>query len=203
MKQKQSIAHEQFPDPHHDTYGRTTFGFWVYLLTDFVLFGTFFATYAVLGTSTYGGPSGREIFYLPCALMQSILLLCCSLTAGLAGAYTHRKDKKRTIAFFSLTFLLGLFFFGLQLGDMSRLYHLGHSWANSAFLSAYYTLVGTFSLHLVFALAWVIVLLIPVWREESISHVSMRRLTCLKMFWQFLNIVWVLIFTFVYLLGVK
>lgn len=203
MKQKHPLAHEQYPDPHHDNYARTTFGFWVYLLTDFVLFGTFFATYAVLGTSTFGGPAGKEIFHLPCALIQSILLLCCSFTVGLGGAYAHRKDKKRTSAFFGLTFVLGLLFFWMQLGDMSRLYQLGHGWANSAFLSAYYTLVGTFAVHLVFALIWIIVLLVPLWREESISHVSVRRLTCLKMFWQFLNIIWVFIFTFVYLLGAK
>ena len=203
MKKKEVAVHEGYPDPHHDAYARTTFGFWVYLLTDFILFGTLFAAYAVLANSGYSRPEGKELFNLPCALLQSILLLLCSFTVGLGGAYAHRKDKKSTLVFFALTFVIGLLFFWIQLSDLSRLLQMGHDWTKSAFFSMYFTIIGTFSLHMVFALAWVIVLLIPVWREQEISHVSLRRLTCLKMFWQFLNIIWIFIFSFIYLFGVK
>ncbi|MBY0529764.1 MAG: cytochrome c oxidase subunit 3 [Rhabdochlamydiaceae bacterium] len=202
MKQLQKSVHENYPDPHHDVYSRTTFGFWVFLLTDFVLFGTLFATFAVLQNGTYGGPSGKDLFNLSSGLLQSIILLSASLTAGLGGAFAHRKDKNKTLLLFGATFVLGALFMGMQIADMQRLMHLGHGWQKSAFLSIYYTIMGTFSVHMLFALLWVIVLGVPVFRE-GVSHVSLRRLICLKMFFQFLNIVWIFIYSFVYLLGVK
>lgn len=194
------MNHETFPDPHHDVYSRTTFGFWLYLLTDFVLFGTLFATYAVLAHSTYGGPCIRDIYDLPFTLAPVLILLTSSLTVGLGAAMAHRKNIKWTIALFGITFLLGVLFTGMEFYDFVRLINEGYSWDKSAFLSAYFTLVGTHSVHMIFALLWVIVLILPVVRE-GITHVSLRRLTCLKMFWQFLNIIWVFIFSFVYLLG--
>lgn len=201
MKQVVASAHESYPDPHHDTYSRTIFGFWVYLMTDFVLFGAIFATYAVLKDSTFGGPAAKDLFYLPFTLIQTLVLLLGSLTAGLGGASAHRKNKKATLLFFSLTFLIGAIFMGMMLAEFSHLHRAGHGWNQSAFLSAYFTLVGTLGVHVLFGLVWILVLLVPVWRE-GISHVSLRRLTCLRMFWQFVNIVWMLIFSFVYLLGV-
>jgi len=197
----QPQAHEVYPDPHRDLYSRTTFGFWVYLLTDFVLFGTLFATYAVLAKSTFGGPCVRDIYDLPYTLAPVLILLVSSLTIGLGTAMAHRKNKRWTIILFLLTFLLGILFTGMELSDLIQLVKEGHSWKKSAFLSAYFTLVGTHGVHMIFALLWVIVLILPVIRE-GITHVSLRRLTCLKMFWQFLNIIWVFIFSFVYLLGV-
>ena len=196
-----SSSHETYPDPHHDLYSRTTFGFWIYLLTDLVLFGTLFATYAVLFHGTFGGPSAKDLFYMPAVLWQTLVLLTGSGLAGLGGAAAHRRDKGMTLGFWGATFLLGVVFLGFQWNEFSRLLGEGHVWHKSAFLSAYYTLVGTHMLHMIFALLWVIVLLIPVWKR-GVEPVSIRRLTCLKMFWQFLNIVWVLIFSFVYLLGV-
>jgi cytochrome o ubiquinol oxidase subunit 3 len=195
------MQHETFPDPHRDLYSRTTFGFWLYLLTDFVLFGTLFATYAVLAHSTFGGPCIRDIYNLPYTLAPALILLTSSLTIGLGTAMAHRKDKKWTYALFGITFLLGLLFTGLEFYDLVRLVKLGHTWDKSAFLSVYFTLVGTHGVHMIFALIWVIVLIVPV-MFEGITHVSLRRLTCLKMFWQFLNIIWTFIFSFVYLLGV-
>jgi len=194
-------SHEHFPDPHRDLYSRTTFGFWIYLLTDFVLFGTLFATYAVLHRSTFGGPSVRDLFEVPYTLAPALILLMSSLTVGLGSAMAHRKDKKWTMLLFGITFLLGALFLFMEGGDMARLVHSGAGWEKSAFLSAYFTLVGTHAVHVIFGLLWVLVLLYPVWRE-GITSVSLRRLTCLKMFWQFLNIIWIFIFSFVYLLGV-
>lgn len=193
--------HEGYPDTHHDPCSRTTFGFWLYLLTDFVLFGTLFACYAVLRKSTFGGPSAAEVFRDSPALTLTLLLLVCSFTAGLGGAYAHRREKTKAIALLGATFFLGLVFTWIEWADMSRLVQMGHSWKNSAFLSAYFTIMGTHAVHMVFALLWTLVLLFPLWREESISHVSVRRIICLKMFWQFLNIVWIFIYSFVYLMG--
>jgi cytochrome o ubiquinol oxidase subunit III len=193
--------HEIYPDTHHDVYSKTIFGFWVYLMTDFILFATFFATYAVLHKSTYGGPSSKELFHLPFATTQTLILLTSSFTIGLAGAFAHRKNKKWTVILFLITFLLGIAFMGMEFSEFNRLIEQGDSWRRSAYLSAFFTLVGTHSIHLLFAMLWVIVLLIPVWRE-GITSVSIRRLTCLRMFWQFLNIIWVFIFTIVYVLGV-
>ncbi|MCH9625587.1 MAG: Cytochrome bo(3) ubiquinol oxidase subunit 3 [Chlamydiales bacterium] len=195
------IVHESSPDTHHDVYSRTIFGFWVYLLTDFMVFATLFITYAVLHPNTFGGPSGKELFNLPFTLIQTLLLLTSSLTAGLGGVCVHRQLKKWTLFLFFITFLLGVGFMWMEVNEFTRLIEGGNSWQRNAFLSVYFTLVGTHGLHMLFALLWVVVLLIPVC-YHGIKPNSIKRLTCLRMFWQFLNIVWVFIFSIVYLLGV-
>lgn len=202
MKTDPSVMHESYPDIHHHSYGRTIFGMWLYLMSDLIFFGALFATYIVLKGSTFGGPSSSELFQPGFTLIQTLIMLFCSFTAGLAGASAHRKEKNRTLLLFGLTFLLGIVFMGMEFTEFSRFLAAGHGWEKSAFLSAYYTIIGTYGVHVLFGLLWIIVLLIPVWRE-GITHVSVRRLTALRMFWQFINIVWVLIFSFVYLLGIK
>ena len=186
--------HEPYPDTHHDVYGKTLFGFWLYLLTDFVLFGTLFATFVVLRQD------GVSFFSHRFVLAQSLLLLLCSFTVGMAGALAHRKEKKKAILLFSATFVMGLAFLILQLTQFMEILHAGHTWKTSAFFSAFFTLVGTHALHIFFGLLWILVLLIPLLRED-LNAVHLRRLTCLRMFWQFLNVVWVFIFTIVYWRG--
>jgi cytochrome o ubiquinol oxidase subunit III len=198
MTHPSQIDHESYPDTHHGIHTRTIFGFWLYLLTDFILFASFFATYAVLYKGTYGGPSGRELFHLPVVLLQTFILLTSSFTSGLAGALAHRKNKMGTIILFFITFLLGLAFTWMEFDEFARFVHEGNSWKKSAFLSAFFTLVGAHGIHMCFAMLWVFVLLIPVFRE-GLTSVNIRRLTCLRMFWQFLNVVWVFIFTMVYM----
>ena len=194
------ISHENYPDAHHGTYSKTIFGFWLYLLTDFVMFATFFATYAVLYNNTYGGPPAKEIFNLQFALFATLALITASFTSGLGNVFAHRGSKRGVITFFIITFLLGILFIGLEYSELSRLVAEGNSWQKSAFLSAFYTLVGMHALHMFFALLWVVVLLIPV-IKEGVTEVSLKRLTCLRMFWQFLGIIWIFIFTIVYLMG--
>lgn len=195
------LQHERYPDAYHDSYSRTTFGVWLYLLTDFVMFGALFATYGVLMHSTFGGPTGRLIFNIPYAHAETLILLTSSFTVGLGAASAHRRNKKMTLLFFAITFLLGVIFTGMQIDEFIRFAKQGAGWQRSAFLSGYFTLVGTHAVHMVFILLFLIILVAPVtW--EGITPVSIRRLTCLKMFWQFLNIVWVFIFSFVYLMGV-
>jgi cytochrome o ubiquinol oxidase subunit 3 len=113
MTHSEPTAHESYPDTHHDVYSKTIFGFWLYLLSDFMLFATLFATYIVLKNNTFGGPSAREIFDLPFALAQTIVLLTCSLTSGVGTAFAHRKNKNWTLVFFCITFLLGIVFLAI------------------------------------------------------------------------------------------
>lgn len=202
MKMNENINHPRYPDTHHSAYSKTIFGFWIYLLTDFVMFATFFACYVVLYKNTYGGPSAAQILNLPFALTQTFLLLACSFTSGLGGAAAHRRNKAQTLGFFAITFVFGLLFMALEYLEFSRILQSGNGWDKSAFLSSFFTLVGMHGLHMVFALLWIPVLLIPVILNE-ITPESIKRLTCLRMFWQFLNIVWIFIFTIVYLMGVK
>lgn len=194
------VDHENFPDTHHDTYSKTIFGFWLFLLTDFILFATLFASYAVLQHNTYGGPSGRELFNLSYTLIQTLILLTCSFTSGIAGVFAHRKQANWSMIFFAVTFLLGIAFIGMELNEFSRFIEGNNDWKRSGYLSAYFTVVGTHGLHVIFALLWIIVLLLPVYRY-GITPVNLRRLNCLKMFWQFLNVIWAFIFTIVYLMG--
>lgn len=202
MKTHDPALHEKFPDAHHDTYSKTTFGFWVYLMSDFILFGTLFAAYSVLRQNIFGGPSPEELFHPHFNLFETLLFLICATLAGCGGVSAHRRNKQATLLFFAFTFLIALAFLGMQLHEFSRLIQSGNSWSRNAYLSAYYTVIGTHSLHVILGLLWTPFLLFPVWKE-GISHISIRRLTCLRMYWQFLNIIWIFIFALVYLQGGK
>ncbi len=181
---------------------KTIFGFWVYLMTDCVLFATLFATYAVLHGSTYGGPSGRELFDLPYVLMQTLLLLVSSFTSGLALLATRLSDKKKVVVWLVVTFILGASFLALELHEFTKLVIEGNSWKRSAFLSAFFTLVGTHGLHITFGLLWASVLAGQIFAKGFTAPV-IRRITCFTMYWHFLDVVWIFIFTIVYLMGVK
>ncbi len=194
-------SHEAFPDSHHDVYSKTVFGFWLYLITDFMLFATMFAAFVVLKDNFFGGPSPKEMFDLSRNYMQSYVLLIGALTAGIGGAMVHRRRAGWTIFYFILTMLLGIIFSIMEFKELSELIASGNSWVRSAYLSIFFSITGIFLLHVLIAILWTVVLLIPVF-IHGLDAPSMRRLTCLRMFWQFLNIVWVFIFTFIYLLGV-
>lgn len=206
MKEKLAVAHQSnsYPDPHHDSYSKTLFGFWLYLMTDFVLFGTLFAIFSVLRDRTSGGPSGQELFSLPHALVQTLILMVASFTSGVAGAYAHRNEKRRSLLYFLITALLGVGFVVMQTAEFSQILAAGHSWKNSAFLSAFFTVTATFWAHMLFAILFTLAIGLFVWKgDRDIDLRSLTRLTCLRQFWQFLYVVWVFIFTIVYLLGVN
>lgn len=181
---------------------KTLLGFWVYLMTDCILFATLFATYAVLYTKTFGGPSGADLFSLPFVLAETLLLLASSFTCGLAMLGAEDTRKSKALFWFGVTFLLGVSFLGLEIKEFTHLVNEGNSWERSAFLSAFFTLVGTHGLHIATGLIWMIILLVPV-MKEGLTPASFRRLTCLKLFWHFLDVVWIFIFTLVYLMGAK
>lgn len=184
-----------------ENYSKTVLGFWIYLLSDFLMFGALFATYAVLQRSTFGGPGPKELFSLPFTLIQTLCLLLSSFTAGLAGVSAHRKQKNHTLLFLGLTFFLGTLFLNMEWKELSHLFQAGHSWEKSAFLSAFFTLIGTHGVHVALGLLWILIFFIPICLQ-GITPVSIRRVTCLRIFWQFVNVVWIFIFSFVYLLGV-
>lgn len=194
--------HEDHAEIQHEIYDKTIFGFWIYLMTDCVLFATLFATYAVLHNNTFGGPSAHDIFSLPYALAETLILLTSSFTCGLAMLAAHHKSKGWALTLFVITFLLGISFLTLELREFSHLVNEGNSWERSAFLSSFFTLVGCHGLHISCGLFWMLVMQFHIMlRGFTIS--TLRRLMCLSLFWHFLDVVWVLIFTVVYLMGVK
>lgn len=180
---------------------KANLGFWIYLMTDCVLFASLFATFAVLRNNTYGGPSSNELFNLQFVLSETLLLLTSSFTAGLGVLATRAGSKNQTLLWFTVTFVLGASFLGLELSEFSKLINEGSGPDRSAFLSAFFTLVGTHGLHISAGLLWMIVLMQKVLRN-GLSTISTKRLMLLSLFWHFLDVVWIFIFTIVYLMGI-
>lgn len=180
---------------------RTLLGFWIYLMTDCVLFGSLFATYAVLHQNTFGGPSAGELFELPYVLVETLLLLTSSFTAGVAILAAKAGRKKQVIGWLVATFLLGLSFLVMELVEFHEILSSGYSWETSGFLSAFFTLVATHGAHITIGLLWIGVMVWRVWKL-GITQGNLRRLMIFSLFWHFLDVVWIFIFTIVYLMGV-
>lgn len=180
---------------------KTIFGFWVYIMTDCILFATLFATYAVLRNSTAGGPGSHDLFNMPYVLVETLLLLTSSFTCGLAVLAARMQKVKQVGVWLGVTFLLGLSFVTMELTEFAHLAAEGNGWNASAFLSAFFTLVGTHGLHISIGLLWILVMGAFLLRRGLNEH-STRRLELFSIFWHFLDIVWVFIFTIVYLMGV-
>lgn len=181
-------------------FSKNTFGFWVYLMTDCVLFASLFATYAVLHKNTFGGPSAGELFSLPYVLVETLLLLTSSLTCGLTILAAQAKHKTGVTIWLGITFLLGAAFLGMEIHEFAMLVHEGNGWQRSGFLSSFFTLVGTHGMHIAAGLIWIVVLIGHVVKKGLTAPV-IRRLTLFGLFWHFLDIVWIFIFTLVYLMG--
>lgn len=186
---------------HAEAESKTLFGFWVYLMTDCVLFASLFATFVVLRNNTFGGPSGKEIFSLPFVLTETLILLTSSFTAGLGMLAARRNLKNQVLVWFGITFLLGLAFISMEISEFAKLAHEGNSWARSGFLSGFFTLVATHGLHISTGLLWMLALGPRIFKF-GLNANNLRRLTMLSLFWHFLDIVWIFIFTIVYLMGV-
>ena len=186
-------------DKHEDD--KAIFGFWVYLMTDCVLFASLFATYAVLRTSTFGGPMARQLFDLPSVLTETIILLTSSFTCGLAMLAMQNRKKANLFAWLLITLLLGVSFLTLEVSEFSHLIHTGNGPDRSAFLSAFFTLVATHGLHIFAGSVTIITLMVQLWRK-GLTVPTVRRLTALSLFWHFLDVIWIFIFSIVYLVGV-
>ena len=194
------IKPQQHRDEQHEHDQKNLFGFWLYLMTDCMVFATLFATYAVVSHSTNGGPSGAELFNLDYVLLQTIILLSSSFTIGMALIQGYRNNRSAVLNWLLATGLLGLSFIGLELYEFSQLIREGHSWQASAFFFFFFTLVGTHGLHILIGLLWLSVVAWQVHRYGITRNVQ-RRLLMFTLFWHFLDLIWIFIFTIVYLMG--
>lgn len=177
------------------------FGFWVYIMTDCVLFAALFAVYAVLHSSTYSGPAGYQIFDMPYAFTETLILLTSSFVCGLASLSLEQRRLKKVVFYFAITFLLGLAFVLMELREFHHLAVIGDSFRRSGFLSSYFVLVGTHGLHITIGLLWMAVMMVRIIKSRKLTDNNVRRLKQLALFWHFLDIVWIFIFTIVYLYG--
>ncbi|MGJ7494123.1 cytochrome o ubiquinol oxidase subunit III [Variovorax sp. RT4R15] len=187
------------PEEHHVENG-TLLGFWLYLMSDCLIFAVLFAVYAVLGRSYAAGPSGADLFDLPLVAINTSMLLFSSITYGFAMLEMQKNKVRPMLVWLAITGLFGAAFLGLELYEFAHLIHEGAGPQRSAFLSAFFTLVGTHGLHVTFGIIWLITLMVQVTRGGLIPE-NRRRLMCLSMFWHFLDVVWIGVFTFVYLMG--
>jgi cytochrome o ubiquinol oxidase subunit III len=186
---------------HPDTMAMQTFGFWIYLMSDLIIFGTLFATFAVLGHNYAGGPAGKDLFDLPYLLGETLFLLCSSFTCGLVMLAVHGGRKPRVLLGLTVTLLLGLGFVAMEIHEFHRLVAAGHGPDQSAFLSSFFTLVGTHGAHVIFGLIWMAVMIGQV-AVKGLTAPVQSRLMRLSMFWHFLDLIWIGIFSIVYLMGV-
>ncbi len=191
----QTIEHQ------HSADATDIFGFWIYILSDCILFACLFAVFAVLHTNTFGGIGMKQITELPYIFIETMVLLISSFTYGLSILALYNGQKNRVLAWLMVTFLFGLMFVIMEVNKFIHLYLEGHSWQSSAALSAFFTLVGTHGLHVSFGLLWMLVLMFQIQKYGLTSFMN-RRITYLGLFWAFLDIVWIFVFTVVYLMGV-
>lgn len=177
-----------------------TFGFWVYLMTDLVIFAVLFACFIVLHNNTFGGPSARDLFHLPSVLTETLILLTSSFTCSLAMLAIHRQLKGWALVWFGLTFLLGVAFLTIEISEFTDLVERGASWQRSAFLSSFFTLVGTHGFHISVGLLWMAVMMLRIVIRPLGEH-SVSRIFRMALFWHFLDFVWIFIFSVVYGIG--
>ena len=189
-------------DEHaHPEGSSTMLGFWIYLMSDCLIFAVLFAIYGVLGASYAAGPAPKDLFDLELVAINTAMLLFSSLTFGFAMLAMLKQNVRGTLIWLGVTGLFGLAFLAIELYEFAHLIHLGATPQRSAFLSSFFTLVGTHGLHVAFGILWLVTLMVQV-NRFGLIEANKRRLMCLSMFWHFLDVIWIGVFTFVYLLGV-
>jgi cytochrome o ubiquinol oxidase subunit III len=174
------------------------FGFWLFLLSDVILFAALFATYSVLSGSTADGPTATELFDKRHVFLETMCLLASSATCGFGSLAVNRTDARSMYFWMGITFLLGASFLAMEVREFASMVAAGAGPSHSAFLSAFFTLVGTHGLHVTLGLVWLVVMLLQVATLGFQPMVS-RRLFCFGLFWHALDIVWIGVFTIVYL----
>lgn len=173
------------------------FGFWIYLMTDLIVFAALFASYIVLRQGIFGGPTANEIFDMNTALNETLILLASSFTCAMAMLAIHKKQKKSAILWFAITFALGVAFLVIEIDEFAQFIKEGHGPSHSAFLSSFFALVGTHGTHITIGLLWMGVEIIRIlFRQLSEQNIS--RIFRMALFWHFLDFVWIFIFTTVY-----
>ena len=176
------------------------YGFWIFILSDMVMFSALFAAYAVLRGNTAGGPTGAELFNLRNVFIETMCLLLSSYTCGLGALSAERRQPARFLIFAALTFVLGAAFLFIETTEFARMVEMGAGPSRSGFLSAFFTLVGTHGIHVASGLIALIYLVAQV-IAKGLQAAVLRRLLCWSLFWHALDIVWVGVFTLVYLMG--
>ena len=176
------------------------YGFWIFILSDIVMFSALFATYAVLRNNTAGGPSGAELFNLRNVFIETMCLLFSSYTCGLGALSAERRQPGRFFIFAAFTFVLGAAFLFIEATEFARMVQIGAGPSRSGFLSAFFTLVGMHGAHVTSGLIALIYLVAQV-IAKGLRAAVLRRLLCWSLFWHALDIVWVGVFTLVYLMG--
>ena len=189
-------AEHQHPDPRTNK----LLGFWIYLMGDCIMFAALFATYAVMVNNTAEGPSGKNLFELPFVLGETALLLFSSLSYGFAVISMHNNRKQAVCCWLLLTFLLGAGFISMELHEFNQLISEGHGPWQSGFLSAFFALVGAHGLHVTAGLIWMAVLMWQI-ASRGLTPTNCTRIQCLSLFWHFLDVIWICVFTVVYLIG--
>src|SRR5262245_31811809 len=188
-------------DEHEHPDGASTMlGFWIYLMSDCLIFAILFATYGVLGARYAAGPAPKDLFDLSLVAINTSFLLLSSLTYGFAMLEMEKSRVGAMQVWLVVTGLFGLAFIGIELSEFAHMIHEGATPQRSAFLSSFFTLVGTHGLHVTFGLVWLVTLMVQV-GQRGLIPANTRRLMCLSMFWHFLDVVWIGLFTFVYLMG--
>ncbi len=188
-------------DHHHDSGQMTVLGFWLYLMTDCILFASLFATYAVLSGSFAGGPSGHDIFELKFVAVETLFLLLSSITFGFAMLKMFDGKKAGVLGWLAVTFLFGAGFIAMEIYEFHHLIGEGFGPQRSGFLSGFFALVGTHGLHVTAGLIWMAIMMYQI-NKHGITPTAKTRMSCLSLFWHFLDVVWICVFTVVYLLGV-
>ncbi len=195
-------AHGHHDEHHeHEHESMKTFGFWLFLITDVILFGTLFATFVVLRLNTDGGPTGAELIELNGIILSTFILLTSSFTSGVAVLQMHKGNKNGLILWLAITALLGASFIYLEVTEFIHLVHEGANIGTSAYWSAFFTLVGTHGLHVSVGLVWMVGLMIQL-KRRGITPVTQRKVNIISLYWHFLDVVWIFVFTIVYLMGV-
>ncbi|WP_123042342.1 cytochrome o ubiquinol oxidase subunit III [Cohnella candidum] len=194
-------AHSHSHEGHHDLESLRSMGFWIFLMTDCILFGSLFATYIVLHANTAGGPTAHELFKMNGVIAETFILLTSSFTSGLAVLSMNQGNRKGLIGWLIVTVLLGASFITLEVTEFVDMVHEGAKISTSGFLSGFFTLVGTHGLHVSIGLCWMIALMIQIGRH-GITPVTRRKVNVISLYWHFLDVVWIFVFTIVYLMGV-
>ena len=195
-----NVIEDAHADEHHHETG-TMLGFWLYLMSDCLIFGVLFAVHAVIGQNYAGGPAPVDLFEIHLILIATFMLLFSSITYGFAMISMRAGSLRGLMAWLVVTGLFGLAFLGLENYEVHHLWHIGATPGVSAFLSSFWTLVGTHGLHVASGILWLCVLLVQL-KLHGITPENKRRVMCLSLFWHFLDLIWIGVFSFVYLAGV-
>jgi cytochrome o ubiquinol oxidase subunit 3 len=195
-----AITENEHHDDHHDMDSTSVFGFWIYIMSDCVLFGCLFATFAVLHNNTYNGFGIKDFLDLPYILAETLFLLASSFTYGMAILNLYKNRRPKLVTWLIVTILLGLCFVILEVNEFRHLIVEGHGPATSGTMSSFFALVGTHGFHVSIGLLWMTVMVVQLF-VFKITPATTRRLTYLGLFWAFLDIVWIFVYTVVYLIG--